>query len=87
LRARRRAAAASFPARSTTCLGAAQNISRPRGRGAGARARSTASSSPPRRICQRAAAGAKTLENIAKTGDNILEAMQRVTRQYEELGL
>ena len=36
---------------------------------------------------QRAAAGAKTLENIAKTGDNILEAMQRVTRQYEELGL
>ena len=36
---------------------------------------------------QRAAAGAKALENIAKTGDNILEAMQRVTRQYEELGL
>ncbi|MEO7742898.1 MAG: hypothetical protein ABIR98_08185 [Usitatibacter sp.] len=36
---------------------------------------------------QRAGAGARTLENVARTGDNILEAMQRVTRQYEELGL
>lgn len=36
---------------------------------------------------QRTGAGVKALENIAKTGDNILEAMQRVTRQYEELGL
>ena len=36
---------------------------------------------------QRAGSDAKTLENVAKTGDNILEAMQRVTRQYEELGL
>lgn len=36
---------------------------------------------------QRPGAGARALENIAKTGDNILEAMQRVTRRYEELGL
>lgn len=36
---------------------------------------------------QGAGPGVKALENIAKTGDNILEAMQRVTRQYEELGL
>lgn len=36
---------------------------------------------------ERAPARTRTLENIAKTGDNILEAMQRVTRQYEERGL
>ena len=36
---------------------------------------------------QGTAAAPKALENVAKTGDNILEAMQRVTRQYEELGL
>ena len=36
---------------------------------------------------QRTEAGVKALENVAKTGDNILEAMQRVTRQYEDLGL
>lgn len=36
---------------------------------------------------QRAGPGVKALENIAKTGDNILEAMQRVTRRYEEQGL
>ena len=36
---------------------------------------------------QRTGAGVKALENVAKTGDHILEAMQRVTRQYEELGL
>jgi hypothetical protein len=36
---------------------------------------------------QREGGGAKALENLAKTGDNILEAMRRVTRQYEDLGL
>lgn len=36
---------------------------------------------------QRAGAGPRVLENIAKTGDNILEAMRRVSRRYEELGL
>ena len=36
---------------------------------------------------QRPGAGARALDNVAKTGDHILEAMQRVTRRYEELGL
>ena len=31
--------------------------------------------------------GTRSLENIAKSGDNILEAMQHVTRRYEDLGL